>query len=163
MPHIGHMKLAELKPRLAQNPDLPVRFCLPNGEAIAAYAHVTEVARIDKRFVDCGGTFRNESICRLQTWVSDDYDHRLKAGVLLKILEKGASFLQTEEIEVDVEHELDYVTQFPISSVRPNGDELVIQLTERHTDCLAKEKCCAPAPIYNFNPMKLQFKETAKS
>jgi hypothetical protein len=157
------MKLAELKPELAQNPDLPVRFTFGNAESIPAHAHVTEVARIDKQFVDCGGTFRTHSLCRLQTWVSDDFDHRLKAGVLLKILEKSASFLKTDDIEVDVEHELDYITQFPISAVKPNGSEMIIQLTERHTDCLAKEKCCAPAPKYDFNPMKLQFKQTANS
>lgn len=157
------MKLAELKPLLAQNADLPVQFKLGNGESIPAHAHVTEVARIDKQFVDCGGTFRNQSLCRLQTWVSDDYDHRLKAGVLLKILEKGASFLQTEDFDVDVEHELDYITQFPIASADATDGQMVIQLASRHTDCLAKEKCCAPTPKYDFNPMKLQFKATAQS
>jgi len=46
MAQMGIMKLAELKPQLAQNPDLPVRFNLGNGESIPAHAHVTEVARI---------------------------------------------------------------------------------------------------------------------
>jgi len=155
------MTLAELKPQLAQNPDLPVRFKFENGEAIPAHAHVTEVARIDKKFVDCGGTFRNQSLCRLQAWVADDFDHRLKAGVLLKILVKAASFLQTEDIEVDVEHELDYVTQFPVASAEVSGREMIVQLTSRHTDCLAKKKCCPPTPRHDFNPMKLQFKATA--
>ena len=160
MPHIGIMKLGELKPLLARNPELSVRFRFENGEPIPSHAHVTEVARIDKQFVDCGGTFRTQSLCRLQTWVSDDYNHRLKAGVLLKILDKGASFLQTEDIEVDVEHELEYITQSPISSAGPDDSEMVIQLESRHTDCLAKEKCCAPTPKYDLNPMKLQFKAT---
>jgi hypothetical protein len=155
------MTLAELKPQLAQNPELPVRFRLGKDESVPAHAHVTEVGRIDKKFVDCGGTFRNQSLCRLQTWVSDDYDHRLKAGVLLKILEKAASFLQTDDLEVDVEHELDYITQFPIASAGASDGEMVIQLSSRHTDCLAKEKCCAPALNYDFNPMKLQLKATA--
>jgi len=155
------MTLAELKPRLAQDPDLPVRFHTPGGQPVPAHAHVTEVALIEKKLVDCGGAFRSQSLCRLQTWVSDDYDHRLKAGTLLKILEKGASFFQTEDIEVDVEHELDYITQFPIASAEANDGEMVIQLASRHTDCLAKEKCCPPAPKYDFNPMKLQFKATA--
>src|SRR5215467_2431621 len=101
------MTLAELKSQLAQDPDLPVRYHFADGQAVPAHAHVTEVARIDKKFVDCGGTLRNQSLCRLQTWVADDYDHRLKAGILLKILDKGASFLQSDDIEVDVEHELD--------------------------------------------------------
>jgi len=157
------MTLADLKPHLARNPELPVRFKLGNGELIPAHAHVTEVARIDKQFVDCGGTFRNQSLCRLQTWASDDYDHRLKAGVLLKILDKGASFLQTEDLEVDVEYELEYITQSPISSAGPDDGEMVIHLASRHTECLAKEKCCAPTPKYDFNPMKLQFKASAQS
>jgi hypothetical protein len=155
------MTLADLKPKLSQNPDLSIRFKFENGETIPPHAHVTEVARIDKKFVDCGGTFRNQSLCRLQTWVSDDHDHRLKAGTLLKILDKGASFLQTEDLEVDVEHELDYITQFPIASADATDGEMVIQLSLRHTDCLAKEKCCAPTPKYDLNPMKLQFKATA--
>jgi hypothetical protein len=155
------MTLAELKPQLSLNPDLPVRFHFANGQAVAAHAHVTEVARIDKKFVDCGGTLRNQSLCRLQTWVADDYDHRLKAGVLLKILDKGASFLQTDNIEVDVEHELEYITQFPIASAGPSDGEMVIELALRHTDCLAKEKCCPTTPKYDIDPMKLQFKATA--
>jgi hypothetical protein len=154
------MKLAELKAHLARNPELPVRFKFEKGDSIPAHAHVTEVARIDKQFVDCGGTFRNQSLCRLQTWVSDDYNHRLKAGVLLKILDKGANFLQTEDIEVDVEHELEYITQSPISSAGPDDGEMAIHLESRPTDCLAKEKCCAPTPKYDLNTMKLQFKAT---
>src|SRR3954447_22197634 len=101
------MKLTELKSHLAQHPDLNVRFALPDGQQVHAHAHVTEVALIEKKFVDCGGTFRTDSFCRLQTWVADDLDHRLTAGTLLKILGKAASFLPSEELDVDVEHQLD--------------------------------------------------------
>ena len=79
------MKLHELKNVLVQNPAALVRFQLPNGDFVPAHAHVTEVARIDKRFVDCGGTFRTDSLCRLQTWFADDVDHRLNAGKLANI------------------------------------------------------------------------------
>jgi hypothetical protein len=54
------MNLAQLKDSLAKHSELPVRFQLPTGDAVPAHAHVTEVARIDKKFVDCGGTFRNQ-------------------------------------------------------------------------------------------------------
>jgi hypothetical protein len=30
-----------------------VRFMLPDGGLIPAHAHVTEVGRVDKRFIDC--------------------------------------------------------------------------------------------------------------
>jgi len=152
------MKIAELKTHLAKHPTLKVRFHLPTDEQIPAHAHVTEVARIDKTFVDCGGTFRKESLCRLQTWTSDDADHRLTAGTLLKILNKGASFLETEELEVDVEHEAERITQFPLKAVEPAGSELILRLGERHTDCLAKEKCCpAPSILERSSPLKFQF------
>jgi len=151
------MNLAQMKDSLAKHPDLPVRFQLPSGEAVAAHAHVTEVARIDKQFVDCGGTFRNLSTCRLQTWVSYDFHHRLKAGTLLKILQKANSFLQTVDIDVDVEHELEYVTQFPIASAEPSGAELLLRLAERHTECLAPEKCKPNLSILAPNPLNFRF------
>jgi hypothetical protein len=138
------MKLSELKRELAGHKDWNVRFVLPGGETVAAHAHVTEVARIDKKYVDCGGTFRTDSFCRLQTWVADDLQHRLSAGKLLGILNKAGSFLETEEIDVDVEHEVGVITQFPLESAKPSIDALLLQLGERHTACLAKEKCLSP-------------------
>ena len=91
--HSTHfMKLNELKAALARHPETTLRFILPNGEAVPAHAHVTEVARIEKRFIDCGGTLRNDLMCRLQTWTANDYEHRLMAGKLLGILNKAGSF-----------------------------------------------------------------------
>jgi hypothetical protein len=139
------MKLGELKNNLGKSPDAGIRFRLPNGDFIPAHAHVTEVARIDKRFVDCGGTLRNDSLCRLQTWFSDDVDHRLTAGKLLKILEKAKSFLASDDLELDVEHEIGFISQFPLESVEITPSEIVLRLAERHTACLALDKC-KPAP-----------------
>ncbi len=154
------MKLAELKSHLAQHPDLNIRFALPNREQVPAHAHVTEVALIAKKFVDCGGTFRTDSMCRLQSWVAEDLEHRLNAGTLLKILNIAGSFLPSDDLEVDLEHELDYISQFPLEAVEKRGNELVLRLTNRHTDCLAKEKCCptpAPSILERPNPTKFQF------
>jgi hypothetical protein len=155
------MKLHELKIVLAQNPAAQVRFQLPTGDFVPAHAHVTEVARIDKRFVDCGGTFRTDSLCRLQTWLSDDVGHRLTAGKLAKIFAKAESVLLSDELEVDVEHEVGYITQFPLGSVEVAISEIIFHLTERRTACLAMDKCMTPAaPISKFNPLKFNFKET---
>jgi uncharacterized protein DUF6428 len=153
------MKLTELKAHLIRHPDLNIRFALPNGDQVAAQAHVTEVALIDKKFVDCGGTFRTDSICRLQSWVAEDLDHRLTAVILLKILNKAA-FLPSDDLKVDLEHELDYITQFPLEAAEPRGNELILRLTNRHTDCLAKELCCptpTPSILGRPNPTKFQF------
>lgn len=136
------MKLAALKGMLAQHPDAMIRFRLPNGQNVAAHAHVTEVAQINKRFIDCGGTLREDTLCRLQTWVAEDFEHRLTAKKLLGILNKAdGTVLKGDDMEVDVEHELEFVSQFPLESVRAAGDTLELELTERHTACLAPDKC----------------------
>ena len=158
------MKLSELKEQLARNPDANVRFLLPNGNAIPPHAHVTEVARIDKRFVDCGGTLRNDSLCRLQTWFANDLDHRLTAGKLLKILDKAKSFLASDDLEVDVEHEAGFISQFPLESVEVLRYAIILHLGTRHTACLAPDKCLpAPKPAPDFSPLKFNFREQPES
>ncbi|HZV36247.1 MAG TPA: DUF6428 family protein [Verrucomicrobiae bacterium] len=158
------MKLNEFKKVLSGHPEAQLRFELPNGDFVPAHAHVTEVARIDKRFVDCGGTFRQDSFCRLQTWFSDDTDHRLMAGKLLKILEKAKPFLESDEIEVDVEHELDFISQFPIESAQASQDEIVVRLAKRHTACLAEDRCMPKAKdTVAFNPFTFNPREKQNS
>ncbi len=156
------MKLHELKTVLAQNPTALVRFQLPNGDFAPAHSHVTEVARIDKRFIDCGGTLRTESLCRLQTWFASDVEHRLTAGKLAKIFSKAESVLLADELEVDVEHEVGFITQFPLDAIEVANNELIFHLNERHTACLAMDKCgVTPAEISAANPFKFNFREPA--
>ena len=140
------MRISELVPSLLQFPDSTVRFQLPGGDLTPAHAHVTEVARVSKRFLDCGGTLREESLCRLQTWVADDYDHRLTAGKLAKIIEKARSILGEEDLEIDIEHDLGFITQLPLDSTEVRGAELVLLLKGRNTACLAPEICCPTPP-----------------
>ena len=159
------MKIGQLKTALANNTESVVRFLLPNGMSVPTHAHVTEVARVDKHFVDCGGTVRQETYCRLQTWVADDLDHRLNAGKLLKILEKAKPLLKSDDLDVDVEHEVGFISQFPVEGATASGSEITLQLGTRHTACLAMdqccppgatagEQCCAPAsPLAKFKPL----------
>lgn len=156
------MLLPEFKKLLAENSNRNIRFVLPTGSKIPPHAHVTEVARIDKRFVDCGGMQRTETLCRIQTWFQDDTDHRLTAGKLLAILDKAASLLGAENLEVDVEHEAPFISHFPISHIITEGDTLLIQLGITHTACLAEDKCLPPnlsksfkfTPLPDFQPKK---------
>jgi hypothetical protein len=140
------MKLKILKAALSKSPEAYLRFLLPDGSKIPAHAHVTEAARIDKKFIDCGGTLREASYCRLQTWVADDLDHRLTAGKLLGILTKADSIPLTEELDVDIEHELTFISQFSLEDVAQSGSEITLKLAARHTACLAPELCCPPTP-----------------
>ena len=151
------MKISELKAHLAGHPNQPLRFQLPDGSLVAAHAHVTEVARVDKRFVDCGGTLREEHLCRLQTWVADDLDHRLFAGKLLRILEKAATILGSDDLEVDVEHETGLISQYPLMEAVNSAHELTFRLERRHTACLAQELCQPPASAPQSQPIAFKF------
>lgn len=148
------MTLSALKSHLKDSSHRKLRFLLPDGALVAAHAHVTEVARVEKHFMDCGGTLRAEVLCRLQTWVADDFEHRLTAGKLLGILDKAGPLLKGDDFEVDIEHELAFITQFPLSSVEIAGDEIYLGLTLRHTACLAQDKCL-PGPA---SPQAISFK-----
>lgn len=135
------MTVRELCEHLEQHPDKGIQFQLPEGTRLAAHAHVSEVARIEKRFIDCGGVLRNDRFCRLQTWVADDVDHCLGAAKLLGILDKAKGNLENEDLDVDVEHEVGFVTQMPLKPILMEGDRLTLQLEHRHTDCLAQNRC----------------------
>ena len=136
------MKLADLKNILRSNPAAFPRFIMPDGDQIPAHFHITEVGHIAKRFIDCGGKLHDETdTCLLQTYVADDLDHRLNAGTFAKILDLGAQVLPHDDLEVELEYEDCAITQSPIASAVVNGASIELQLREKHTDCLAKEKC----------------------
>jgi len=46
------MTVRELHEHLEQHPDKGIQFRLPEGTRLAAHAPVSEVARIEKRFID---------------------------------------------------------------------------------------------------------------
>ena len=135
------MTISALKAALSAAPALPLTVVWTDGEAIEPHFHVTEVGRVQKDFVDCGGTVRRLVTCLLQTWVGDDTDHRITAGKLLKAFEFAAPVLGNEDLPVELEYETCNVVQLTVASVRQEADRLVLQLGHKHTDCLAKELC----------------------
>ena len=135
------MKLSDFQTALRSSPNHQLRFVLPDGDVVAPHAHITEVGRIDKTFVDCGGTVRKISTCSLQAWVADDTDHRLEPGQLALILEKATPILVDQNLDVEIEYEDCQVSQFPVEAVSMTDDALQFQLGTKHTDCLAKDVC----------------------
>lgn len=135
------MKLHELKSALKANPDKLPRFVLPDGDSVPAHFHVTEVGFVTKKFVDCGGTVREVSSCVLQAWVANDEDHRLTAGKLGTILNLAQLVLPHDDLDVEVEYEDCGVSQYPIGDAEVAGEHLTFALTNKHTDCLAKDVC----------------------
>ena len=139
------MNIAEFKDHLRRNPEATLRFQLPDGGLIPAHAHVTEIGRVDKTFVDCGGTVRHLNSCLLQTWVADDTEHRLSPTKLADILERAAVILRAEDLPVEIEYEDFVVSQFPVIAADAADGALVFSLVTKHTDCLAKD-ICLPQP-----------------
>jgi hypothetical protein len=136
------MKLKDLKSILALHPEAHPRFIMPDGDVIPAHFHITEVGHIAKRFIDCGGKLHEKTdSCMLQTYVADDVDHRLNAGTFAKILQLGDQVLPHDDLEVEVEYEDCSITQSPLTDATFTGEFIELQLGEKHTDCLAKEKC----------------------
>ena len=79
------MKLSEVKAVLKSLDT--IGFQLPEGELVPKHFHVTEVGKITKAFIDCGGVVRNEEVANFQLWNANDYDHRLHPEKLLNIIE----------------------------------------------------------------------------
>jgi hypothetical protein len=78
--------------------------------------------------------------------VADDLEHRLSAGKLLSILEKGDRLFDSEELPVELEHDVGFISQFKLVAADTVAGELVFTLGGKHTACLAPEKCCPPSP-----------------
>jgi hypothetical protein len=133
--------ISALTSALAAAPNLPLTVIWPDGDPIEPHFHVTEVGRVQRDFVDCGGTIRRVVTCLLQTWVGDDTEHRITGEKLLKAFHYAAPVLGGEDLPVELEYEACNVVQLVVAGVKAEPDRLVLQLGSKHTDCLAKELC----------------------
>ena len=73
---------------------------LPDKSFVPDHYHITEVGRLQKDFIDCGGTIRSLASCLLQIWVADDKDHRLQTTKLAKIMEVAGAVLKSDDLPV---------------------------------------------------------------
>lgn len=138
------MNLSELKELLAEHSDRNFRIALPDGEAIPHSFHVTQVGRVQKTFLDCGGKLRESITCQLQVWIGPDYDHRIETGKMAAILEKARSYLPDESIAVEVEYEETLISQYTIEGFELSDEAVILKLAHKHTECLAPELCGLP-------------------
>ena len=108
-------------------------FIFDDGDSIPEDYPVTEV---------CGGTLRTQSTCLLQTWTHDDVqDHRLDSTKLLSIIQLAETHLPISDLEVEIECEGCVISQYLVASAHSEEDTVIFNLADKHTDCLAKEKC----------------------
>jgi hypothetical protein len=140
------MTLSQFKTLLQNNRDKGFRLVLPDQNAVPISFHITEVAFVQKTFIDCGGTMRDTRTCQLQAWVGPDEDHRIAAGKMADVLGRAASFLPSDDLELEIEYESGQISQYPVAGAQVSDEFVTLHLTTKHTACLAPEKCIVPAP-----------------
>ena len=134
------MKLGDFKSLLLENSERSFKIVLPSGELIPQCFHITEVGHVHKKFLDCGGTYREIETCQLQVWIGPDEDHRLAAKKMLGIFAKAAAFLR-DDLTLEFEYEAEQISQYTVAVCAINDESVVLTLAAKHTDCLAKEVC----------------------
>lgn len=131
------MKLSEIKKHLENLES--VDFQLPDETFVPECFHVTEVGILNKKFIDCGGTLRDETVVNFQLWDANDYEHRLKPGKLLNIIELSEKVLGIGDYEIEVEYQNTTIGKYNLGF---NGNHF--QLINKQTACLAEEQCGIP-------------------
>ena len=130
------MTVRDLNSFLAAHPDMKMHWMLPDKSFVPAHYHITEVGKVQKDFIDCGGTVRSTKACVLQVWVANDVDHRLAS-----IMRIASPLLESDDLPVEVEYEEGVISQYPVGGMEVTPSGLLFYLGTKHTACLAPEKC----------------------
>ncbi len=114
-------------------------FELPNGTLVPSHFHVTEVGKITKHFIDCGGVERKEEIVNFQLWEANDYNHRLHPEKLINIIELSEEKLRIENLPIEIEYQGKTIGKYGIEFKNTH-----FVLTNTLTACLAEDACGIP-------------------
>lgn len=131
------MTLTEIKKHLQTLKT--IAFQLPDGSYVPEHFHVTEVGKITKHFIDCGGVERIENVINFQLWNANDYNHRLHPEKLLNIIELSEKTLGFGNLKIEVEYQANTIGKFGLGF---NGTNFT--LTNKATACLAEDQCGIP-------------------
>ena len=134
------MNVEKFSRLLASNPSAALYVMLPSGEFVPDHFHITEVGRVHKQFIDCGGTRRESLSCALQVWVANDTEHRLDSTKLSQIMRVAAG-LVSDDMPLVVEYGSETVANYPLGDVEVTPKGLLLVLGTKPTACLAMEKC----------------------
>lgn len=143
------MTYSELCDLLSENQNAGITLTLPDGSKVPPHFHITEVGASSKKFVDCGGTEHHENTCTLQVWLAHDYNHRIQAGKLARILTASSKLFDSPDVPVEFEHEAPVLTRLPIASYEITPGQITFSLLLKKADCLAKD-ICLPQPDFSL-------------
>ena len=111
----------------------------PDGAFVPPHFHITEVGKVEKHFIDCGGTERKESVVNFQLWSSNDVEHRLYPQKTIDIIRLSQQRLQLKDEQIEVEYQGETIGKFALGF-----DGNYFHLLPKQTDCLAKDDCAVP-------------------
>ncbi len=138
------MKLNEFKKELELMNQ--VVFQLENGELVPRHFHITEIGLLEKKYIDCGGTYRTENKVQIQWWSSSDTDHRLSSEKLLKIIKLGEDKFGLKDDEIEVEYQGSSIGKYSVELYNQ-----VFVLKSMKTDCLEKDNCGVPTLKFDLS------------
>jgi hypothetical protein len=135
------IRFAGFQQVLREYPDKRIGFVLPDGQAVPAHFHITDVGSVFRHFIDCGGQIRDEAYVQIQLWLGADSEHRLTAQTAGKILQQSQPVLarlpDLARSEVMVEYQTTLTSLYAIDEVRVTTDALLFSLRAVQTQCLA--------------------------
>jgi len=131
------MTLSEIKNHLKNLQT--IGFELPDGSLVPEHFHITEVGKVTKNFIDCGGVLRKEEKINFQLWNANDYNHRLHPEKLINIIELSEKTLNLKDVEIEVEYQGETIGKYGLDL---NGTNFL--LTSTATACLAEDACGVP-------------------
>ena len=138
------MNVQEFTTLLKKHPEKAFRLALPNGTPVPVSFHITEVGRVRKTFLDCGGKLHESETCQLQVWHGADADHRIAAGKMADIMDKARSLLIDDSFPIEVEYEAGVISQYTVEGHSLVDGAIILNLANKHTACLAPELCGLP-------------------
>lgn len=115
-------------------------FKSPDRKLLPLHFHVTEAAVVLKKFTDCGGFEREELYSTIQLWTSHDYNHRINAGKLRKII-LNTLVANDKDMDLFVEHETDTLSLYAVESYEVIGETILYLLGNKKAQCLAPDQC----------------------
>lgn len=131
------MNISEMKDTLGKLD--AVHFKLPDGSYLPPHFHLTEIGLVTKKFIDCGGVRREETVANFQLWEAGDYDHRLAPQKFLHIINLSQKVLGIEDLPIEVEYQQNTIAKFGLDF---DGKNFI--LTPKFTACLAQDACGIP-------------------
>ena len=147
------MKTQELFSVLKQNQEKSLLFEYAPNLLVGANYHITEVKHITVESVDCGAQTDAWKETIIQLWESSnelgktEYMSVFKALGILNKVGKMKTYFADAEVKFEYGNAAFHTAQLYVNDFEIQGNNLIIKLAVKKTDCKAKELCGIAEPV----------------